>query len=174
MQKYQRQKTATIIVATPPITPPTIGPIGVQLFGSLTCPANWFVFTQTVDAQVSQDAGISEHVCPAGHVGQLGVVSGHSTHRRKSVLRTSRAEVKSARFRSFCEPGRLPLRAMMKQSEFGSWEVACVSERRKSEWVISCALPYSFRAPMFEGNPKSIKSGTIFFVKGSARLSAWS
>lgn len=65
--------------------------MGVELFGSFTCPANWFAFTHTVDAQASHDAGINEHDSPFEQLGQLGVVLGHSTHRRSSVFRTSRA-----------------------------------------------------------------------------------
>ena len=69
-----------IMAATPPTTPPTIGPIGVPDDAD-ACPGNEPTFTHVVVAQELHDSACSEHVSPAAHGGQAGAPGGHFTHR---------------------------------------------------------------------------------------------
>ena len=65
----------------PPMTPPTMPPIGVELLGAV-CPGKEPIRTQVVVAHESHDAAFKEHVSSAEQAGHEGGSGGHCTHRR--------------------------------------------------------------------------------------------
>lgn len=54
------------------ITPPIMGPRGVEGLFSEICPANWEILTHVVEAHWLQDCGSKEHVSSDAQFGQLG------------------------------------------------------------------------------------------------------
>jgi hypothetical protein len=58
------------------MTPPTIGPVGVDFDGA-AWPGNEPILTQVVDAQASQEGALNEHVSSEAHGGHDGGSGGH-------------------------------------------------------------------------------------------------
>lgn len=71
--------------ATPPMTPPMIAPIGG--LWEFEGPLSAEVLIQLVEAQDVQEPLEREQVSSDAHLGQDGVTSGQSRHRRKIVRR---------------------------------------------------------------------------------------
>lgn len=85
IQNRQMKYTTSGMKATPPTTPPAIAPtLGPTVMG-----AGLGFCIHIMCAQVLQSWGTSEQISPSEHVGQLGVVGGHCTHRLNSECRRS-------------------------------------------------------------------------------------
>ena len=67
------------MAATPPMTPPTIAPMGVP-DDTEAWPGKEPTFTHVVVAQEPQDSACREQVSPEAHGGQAGAPGGHLTH----------------------------------------------------------------------------------------------